>query len=115
MPDVEAYRAADLAGDGEICNLPFATADDIGENAIDAIDEMVPGTLNGGQANALKTKIANAISKADKGQYQAAINQMQSVLSQLGEMVASGTVTPEQAAPLIEQAEWLIAMWTEML
>jgi Leucine-rich repeat (LRR) protein len=115
MPDVEAYRAADLDGDGKICNLPFATAEDIGEDAVGAIDDLVPDPLNAGVANALTSKIANAVAKAANGQYQAAINQMQAFLAQLGDMVANGTLTPAEAAPLIEQAEWLISMWMEML
>ena len=73
VPDLPAYRAADANGDGTICLLPFASAEDIGEDAIDDIDDLVPGTLNEGQANALETKIENAIAKAANGQYAAAI------------------------------------------
>ena len=115
MPDLPAYRAADTNGDGKICDLPFATAEDIGEDAVDNIDDLVPGTLNAGQANALKTKIENAIQKANKGQYGAAINQMQAFLTQLSGMVAAGTLTPAQAAPFIDQANALIAMWSGMV
>ena len=115
MPDLPAYRAADTNGDGTICDLPFASAEDIGEDAVDGIDDLVPGTLNAGQANALKTKIENAIEKANKGQFGAAINQMQSFLTQLSDMVSAGTLTPAQAAPLIDQANTLIAMWSAMV
>jgi Leucine-rich repeat (LRR) protein len=113
VPDIEAYREVDLDGDGDICGLLFASAEDIGEDAVDDIDELVPDVLNGGQANALQTKIENAIAKAANGQYAAAINQMQSFLNQLNEMVANGTLTAEQAAGFIEQAEALIAIWSE--
>jgi hypothetical protein len=71
--------------------------------------------LNEGQANAPKTKIENAMAKAAHGQYQAAINQMQAFLDQLADMVAAGTLAAEQAAPLVEQAETLIAIWMEAL
>jgi hypothetical protein len=71
--------------------------------------------LNEGQANAPKTKIENAMAKAASGQYQAAINQMQAFLDQLADMVAAGTLAAEQAAPLVEQAETLIAIWMEAL
>ena len=114
VPDLPAYRAADANGDNTICGLPFATAEDIGGDAADDIDELVPATLNSGQANALKTKIENAISKAEKGQFSAAINQMQSFLTQLTDMVASGTLTPAQAAPFVDQANALIAIWMGM-
>ena len=115
VPDLPTYRAADLDGDGTICGLAFASAEDIGEDAVDDIDDLVPATLNGGQANALKTKIENAMAKADKGQFTAAINQMQSFLTQLSDMVSSGTLTPAQAAPFVAQANALIAIWTAQL
>jgi hypothetical protein len=71
--------------------------------------------LNEGQANALKAKIENAIAKAASGQYNAAINQMSAFITQLNDMIANGTLTAEQAAPFLEQAEFLIAIWTAML
>jgi hypothetical protein len=49
------------------------------------------------------------------GQYNAAINQMQAFISQVTDMVSNGTFTSAEAAPLIEQAESLIAIWTELL
>ena len=112
MPDTPAYRAADIYPDGFICGIPFSPAEDIGDDAVDAIEELVPETLNEGQANALQTKIENAMAKAATGQFAAAINQLQAFLGQLDEMVASGTLTPAQAAPFIDQAESLIAIWT---
>lgn len=115
MPDIQAYRDADVDGSGEICGLQLVSAEDIGENAVDAIEDLVPATLNGGQANSLTTKIENAIEKAASGQYNAAINQMTAFINQLNSMVANGTLTAEQAAPFIQQAEALIAIWTELL
>ena len=115
VPDLPTYRAADLDGDGTICGLAFASAEDIGEDAIEDIEGLVPATLNGGQANALQAKIDNAMDKADKGQYSAAINQMQAFLTQLADMVSAGTLTPAQAAPFVTQAQALIAIWTELL
>lgn len=53
--------------------------------------------------------------KAANGQYGAAINQMEAFLTQLNDMVANGTLTPAQAVPFIQQAEFLIAIWTAML
>ena len=115
VPDLPAYRAADVDGDGTICGLAFASAEDIGEDAIEDIEDLVPTTLNGGQANALQTKIDNAMDKAANGQYSAAINQMQAFLTQLSDMVSAGTLTPAQAAPFVTQAQALIAIWTALL
>lgn len=111
LPDNAEYRAADANGDGLICSVPFADAEEIAEDAVDGIEELVPDPLGSGQANALTVKIENAVAKAAKGQYQAAINQLQAFLNQLADMVASGTLTAEQAAPFIGQAEGLIAIW----
>jgi hypothetical protein len=115
VPDLPAYRAVDLDGDGTICGLAFASAADIGEDAIEDIEDLVPTTLNSGQATALQTKIDNAVDKADKGQYSAAINQIQAFLTQLADMVSAGTLTPAQAAPFVTQAQALIAIWTDLL
>jgi hypothetical protein len=114
VPDVPEYRAVDQDGDNTICGIPFSSAEDIGEDALDAVGDLVPDVLNEGQANALETKIENAMAKAAKGQYAAAINQMQAFIVQLNEMVAGGTLTPAQAAPFIQQADWLIALWSGM-
>lgn len=115
MPDVEAYRDADQDGDGSICGLELASAEDIGEDAVDTIDDLVPDPLNGGQANALSSKIENAVAKAAKGNYQAAINQMQTFINQLEDMVGNGTLMPAEAAPLLAQAQFLIDIWAEEL
>ena len=115
MPDIPAYRNADTDLDGLICGLAFASAADIGEDAVDQIEELVPDPLNSGQANALISKIENAMAKAANGQYAAAINQMQAFISQLNDMVASGTLTAQEAAPFVTQAQSLIAIWNQML
>lgn len=115
MPDIESYRAADGDADGFICNVTLVGAEDIGEDAVDELDDLVPDPLNGGQANALSTKIENAIAKADNGQFHAAISQMEAFIAQLGNMVSDGILTAEQAAPFLAQAEALIAIWEEEL
>jgi hypothetical protein len=115
MPDVPAYRAADTNGDGFVCGLPFATAEDIGENAVEEIEDLVPDPLGSGQANALTSKIQNAILKAANGQYNAAINQMMAFINQLEDMVSNGLLTQEEADPFLQQAAFLIQIWTAML
>jgi hypothetical protein len=114
-PDLRAYRDADMDGDGMICEIPIWSAEDIGEDAMNDLDELVPDPLGEGSAGALKTRIENAVAKAANGQYGAAINQMEAFLNQLAQMVADGTLSEEQAAPFIEQANLLIQIWTESL
>ena len=115
MPDIQDYRDADQDGDGSICGLELASAEDIGEDAVDQIEELVPDPLVSGQANALISKIENAIAKAANGQYQAAINQMEAFISQLDTMVADGTLSAAEAAPFLAQAQALIDIWNESL
>jgi hypothetical protein len=115
MPATKAYRDADVDGDGRICNIALSTAEDIGEGTIAEVDDLVPDVLNEGQGNSLKTKLQQAMEKAAQGQYAAAINLAQAFVQQVNAMVSSGQLTAEQAAPLLEQAAFLIQMWTELL
>jgi hypothetical protein len=115
IPDIESYRATDTDLDDTVCGLGFTPIADVGEDALDDLDELVPETLNPGQANALKSKLENAIAKADAGQYHVAINLAEAFVSQLEEMVANGVLTAGQAAPFLEQAAVLIEGWTGLL
>jgi hypothetical protein len=115
MPDLPAYRALDADASGDICGLPFSSAEDVADGAVEDIDDLVPDPLGAGQANALVSKIDNAVAKADAGQYQAAINQLMAFLNQLDQLVADGTLAPSEADPLREQVQALIAIWTEEL
>lgn len=111
MPDVPEYRAADEDGSGTICGLAFSTDEDIGEDTVDEIEELVPDIINDGMANALISKMENAIAKADAGQYMAAINQMQAFINQVEDMVTNGVLTADEAGPLLERAAFLIQIW----
>lgn len=115
VPDVDAYRALDTDGDQEICGLPFSSAEDVGEDAIGGIGDLVPDPLTEGLANALTTKIENAMAKAANGQYRAAINQMRAFIAQLQDLVANGVLTQMEADPFLAQADALIALWTAEL
>lgn len=115
IPDLQAYRDADADGDGFICQLRITTAEDVGESLEDGVAELVPGSLNPGQANALTTKIEHALEKADAGRYHVAINLMEAFIGQLEDMIANGTLSAAEAAPFLDQAELLIQMWTELL
>ena len=115
IPDAPAYHALDANGDGRICGLYIGTAQDVGEDAIDGIEELVPDVLGHGQANALVVKLEQAIAKANDGKYHVALNLINAFVTQLEEMVADGSLTPAQAAPLLAQAQFLVAEWTALL
>lgn len=112
LPDVETYRAADLDQDGLLCGMGFTPVAQVGDDAVDTVDEL---PLNDGLTNALTKKIQNAIAKADAGHYQAAINQMEAFINQLQTLVNNATLTEAQAAPLFEQADELITVWSGLL
>ena len=114
IPDLAEYRAVD-DGDLEICGIPLSSAEDLGEDTTEDIWDLVPGTLGEGLANALVSKIENAMAKADAGQYHAAINQMMAFINQLEDMVTNGVLTQEQAQPFLDQATAMIAIWETML
>lgn len=115
MPDIQAYRTVDADGSGDICGLPFSSAEDVGEDAVGGIDDLVPDPLNEGLANALSGKIESAMAKAAAGQYQVAINLMEAFIAQVEDLVVNGVLTQEEAEPLLQQAEALIALWTAQL
>ena len=66
------------------------------------------GVLNGGQGNALISKLVNAQARLGKGQSNAAVNQLQAFINQVEDFVADGILTAEQGAALIAAAEDII-------
>ena len=95
--------------------MPFVSVEDVEDDTVEDIEDLVPGTLNGGQGNALLTKFNNAVQKAAEGKYQVAINVMQAFIQQVNDMIANGTLTPAQGTPLVQQAQLLIVAWTALL
>ena len=76
------------------------------ELLIDDIDTLeAAGVLNGGNANALRSKLENLLAKIDKGQIGAAVNGLGAFINQVEALVAAGTLTEEQGAALIAAAE----------
>jgi hypothetical protein len=88
-------------------------AEDQIELLIDDIEMLLDaGVLNAGQGNALTVKLTNVIAKLDKGQDNAAANQVAAFINQVEDYVADSILTPEQGAALIAAAEDIIAYLT---
>jgi hypothetical protein len=87
------------------------------EEAIDELIEEVEalvdgGALNNGQGNGLVAKLNAALKKLDKGNTNAAINNLEAFINQVQAFLNAGILTPEEAQPLIDAAEQIIAMLT---
>jgi hypothetical protein len=74
---------------------------------IGEVNELVAaGVLNAGQGNALRTKLENARTKLPSSK---AASQIQAFINQVQDLAADGTLTAEQAAALIPDAEAALA------
>jgi len=79
-------------------------------NLVDEVDALVDGgALNNGQGKALIAKLKTALKQLDKGNANAAINVLGAFLNQVGAFINAGILTPEEAQPLVEAAEAIIA------
>ena len=86
------------------------TLDERVDEIIDAIEGLISnGVLNGGQGNALISKLEAALEKIAQGNSTAAINQLNAFINQVTDFIDSGTLTSEEGQPLIDAAEALIA------
>ena len=76
---------------------------------IDGIEDLVDaGVLNGGQGNALISKLLNALASFEGGQANAAANQLGAFINQVEAFVSSGILTADEGAALIAAAEDII-------
>jgi len=71
-------------------------------------DLVAAGVLNQGQGNALIVKLEGAQKKLDKGQTNAAINQLQAFINQVNDFISAGILTPVQGQALIDLANAII-------
>ena len=67
------------------------------------------GVLNGGQGNALNSKLANAIKKLDEGQPHVAINNLNAFVKQVNAFINGRVLTAAEGQPLIDAANRIIA------
>lgn len=79
------------------------------ENLIANVENLVnTEILNKGQGNALIAKLEAALKSLDKGNAQAACNQLQAFVNQVNAFINSGKLTPEQGQELINAANAVI-------
>jgi hypothetical protein len=77
---------------------------------IQAIEDMLAdGKLNGGQANSLVRKLENVQAKIERGQSDAAINQLMAFINEVESLIAEGVLAASDGAALIEAARNVIA------
>ena len=67
------------------------------------------GVLNGGNTNALVTKLEGAIAQIDKGNVGPAVDKIEAFVNQVQAFIQSGKLTPAQGQPLIDGANGIIA------
>jgi hypothetical protein len=67
------------------------------------------GVLNGGQDNSLVVKLQHAIDKMNGGNTAAAMDNLNSFIGEVNDLLGGGVLTSSQATPLISAAESVIA------
>ena len=98
-------------GDG---NDVVLTVVDPLQNLINFIDILNDeGVLNNGNANALTSKLENALTSLDKGNLTPGVNQLNAFGNQVEALRNSGTLTDEQADDLIEKVDAFVASLLE--
>jgi predicted extracellular nuclease len=104
----DAYRSSDH--DPVIVGLGLTTEQEVNE-LIDAVQKLIDnGTLNGGQGNALISKLENVLAKLAKGNTNAASNQLGAFINQVEDFVNDGILTADQGDALIKPASALVGV-----
>ena len=104
----EVFNGIDDNCDGNIDE--GITSQEGAETVIDDIQDLVDSdTLNGGQGNALSSKLENIIEKLDNGQTNAACNQLEAFVNQVQSFIDDGTLSSSEGQPLLDKANLLIS------
>jgi uncharacterized membrane protein len=91
--------------------LPVVTPEDAIEDATEAVEALVAdGTLSGGEANALLSKLEAAQLQLAWGRANAASNVLRAFIHQLDAFVRSGRLSAEEAQPLKDSATRIIEL-----
>ena len=101
-----AFRSSDH--DPVIVGLEMTTEAEVHELIDDVHGLFDGGMLNGGQSNALISKLRNVLEKLAKGNTNAAANQLGAFINQLEDFVDEGILTSGQAEPLMKSASLLV-------
>jgi len=104
----DAYRASDH--DPVVVGMELTTEAEINELIADVQKLLDDGVLNGGQANALTSKLENVLAKLAKGNTNAAANQLGAFINQVEAYVNGGILTTEQGYTLTKSAALLVGV-----
>ena len=102
----DAYRASDH--DPVVVGMELTTEAEIYELISDVQKLLDDGVLNGGQANALTSKLDNVLAKLAKGNTKPAANQLGAFINQVEAFVNGGILTAEQGDAFIKSTTLLV-------
>jgi len=98
--------AGSQSGSAYVFELVPPTPQEAADDLIDDIQDLIDaGTLNGGQGNALISKLQNIIDKLNNGKTKAACNQLGAFINQVTDFINGGTLTSADGQPLIDAAQ----------
>jgi hypothetical protein len=92
--------AGQNTGSAYVITTPSAQIDRL----IGQVESLVPDPLNAGQANGLIAKLENARSQLNKGNTNAAINQLDAFINQVEAFLNASILSSEEATPLLTAA-----------
>ena len=105
-------RSTDLGGlfVEDMLTVTVLSPQDQIDNLNDAVQDLLDaGSLNGGQGNALTSKLQNAINKLNQGNINSGVNKLESFINQVNAFINSGVLTAAEGEPLIDAANAAIA------
>jgi uncharacterized membrane protein (UPF0136 family) len=111
LPDLQAWRDADLDQDDLICRMGFtATPETVAADLISMVTALRDaGVLNQGLWTALTRKIDQAMALLDRSKPEEALQVLEGFVQQV-QGLTPAHLTSEQAAPLLEGAEALMTL-----
>src|SRR5579884_1125846 len=93
-----------------VTSAPTLTPQQMTQSIIAAVKVLSSeGVLNGGQDNSLVVKLQHAIHKMNSGNAAAAMDNLNSFIGEVNDLLGGGVLTSSQARPLISAAESVIA------
>jgi GNAT superfamily N-acetyltransferase len=104
-------RANDGQADSNVATVSLtvvSAADQIDQLAGDVQALADSGAINGGQSNALITKLQNAATQLAQADTQQAINMLNAFINQVTSLIDTGVLTPAEGQPLIDAANAII-------
>jgi len=107
MPDTQDYIDADLDTDGFICGIALTTPTP--EQVVSQIEALAEnGSLNGGQASSLMSKLDRIRDLVDQGKTKQATNLLRAFINQVTDFVATGVLSESEGQFLTDQAELML-------